>query len=374
MENPSVSFFAGLVQGGAEKQAVETAKLLHQNGHAVIFYCYNLKKAFYHPENEIQVVDLKKYDFPLPEIFDKVFSIFRLAWIIRKKQPDFLISFTTLLNVLTGLIGLINVGNRKTSFIGSERNSVLRYTSSSLWKYICRIFYHGLDGLFANNSPAVSQLRTIIHYRPERTFLLPNILDTEYFSREEQAIPYSVEQFSILIPARICDQKNQKILVPVAALLKQKGKRVLFVLAGNPEAGYANDFRAKIREEELESYFDWLGQYQDMRSLYSSCDMTFLPSKFEGFSNSIIEAMACESIVMGSEIPSFTDVIHDAQNGFIADAGNPEAITDKIVMIMELTAEQQQELRKNSRVSVLGYGRAGYYKNILEIFRQVKQP
>ena len=40
MSLPSVSFFAGLVQGGAEKQAVETAKLLHVKGHEVVFYCY----------------------------------------------------------------------------------------------------------------------------------------------------------------------------------------------------------------------------------------------------------------------------------------------------------------------------------------------
>jgi acetyl esterase/lipase len=76
---PSVSFFAGLVQGGAEKQAVETAKLLHRKGHRVVFYNYNLQKAFYHPEQDIIVVDIKNYQSPFPEAVDKVLSIFRLA-------------------------------------------------------------------------------------------------------------------------------------------------------------------------------------------------------------------------------------------------------------------------------------------------------
>ncbi|MDD2458688.1 MAG: hypothetical protein PHQ83_09315, partial [Eubacteriales bacterium] len=104
----SVSFFSGLVQGGAEKQAVETARLLHQKGHAVVFYTYDMTKAFYHPEQEIKVVDLKNHASPFPEPVDKVLSVFRLAWIIRREQPDFLVSYSTLLNVLNGLISLIN--------------------------------------------------------------------------------------------------------------------------------------------------------------------------------------------------------------------------------------------------------------------------
>ncbi len=103
---PSISFFAGLVQGGAEMQAVESAKLLHEKGHDVVFYCYNLKAAFYHPENEIRVVDLKRDQTKWPESLDKIFSIFRLARHIRREQPDYLISFTTLLNILNGFVGL----------------------------------------------------------------------------------------------------------------------------------------------------------------------------------------------------------------------------------------------------------------------------
>ena len=368
---PRISFFAGLVQGGAEKQAVETAKLLHAKGHDVTFYCYNLKKAFYHPEDIIRVVDLKDYRTIWPETLDKVFCIFRLARIIRRDQPDFLISYTTLLNVLNGLIGLLNRGNKKTHFIGSERNSVLRYSNSALWKWICYVFYHGLDGLYANNTPAVEQLRRIVGFDAARSFLLPNLLDTEAFQRDPDAVPFNPACFTILIPARVCDQKNQTILVPVAGRIRDSGFKVQFILAGNPEAAYAAALQLAITDQHLDDYFVWLGQHQQMRALYNRCDLTYLPSKYEGFSNSIIEAMACETLVMGSAIPAFAAVIRDDDNGFIADLSDPVRIAEKIQAIIQLPAERKTEIRQQARASVLSYGREGYYRNILAILNEV---
>lgn len=370
---PRISFFAGLVQGGAEKQAVETAKLLHAKGHDVTFYCYNLKKAFYHPEDIIRVVDLKDYRTIWPETLDKVFSIFRLARIIRRDQPDFLISYTTLLNVLNGLIGLLNRGNQKTHFIGSERNSVLRYSNSALWKWICWVFYHGLDGLYANNTPAVEQLRRIVGFDAARSFLLPNLLDTEAFKRDEAATPFNPQCFTILIPARVCDQKNQTILVPVATELRDKGYKVQFILAGNPEAAYAAALQQKITDQQLADYFVWLGQHQQMRALYNRCDLTYLPSKYEGFSNSIIEAMACETLVMGSAIPAFTDVLQDGQTGFITDLNNPTLIAAKIQAIIGLSDAEKNKIRQQARAAVLAYGREGYYRNLTRILAEVFQ-
>lgn len=368
---PSVSFFAGLVQGGAEKQAVETAKLLYRKGHRVVFYNYNLQKAFYHPEQDIVVVDIKNYQSPFPEGVDKVLSIFRLARIIRRAQPDYLVSYSTLLNVLNGLIGLINVTNRKTRHIGSERNSVLRYTQGHLWRVLCRVFYHGLAALYTNNTPAVEQLQTIIGLEPERTFLIPNLLDTGFFQRQTDLHPADRSFFSILVPARVCEQKNQTILIPVAALLKNRGYAIQFILAGNPEPAYAAQLKQQIAAEHLEDCFAWIGQQENIRELYSTCDLVLLPSKFEGFSNSFIEAMACEAIVMGSDIPSFTDVIKDGINGFIIDISQPEAIADKIQAVIRLDQQNQQSVRQQARSTVLCYGPEGYYQRFMQMLEQV---
>jgi glycosyltransferase involved in cell wall biosynthesis len=369
---PSVSFFCNLVQGGAEKQAVESAKIMHEKGHPVVFYCYNLKKAFYLPEKTMTVYDLKNYQANGPEVLDKIMSIARLGRLVRERQPDFLISYTTLLNALNGLIGLSLGQKSRTRHIGSERNSVLRYTKGWLWRWICRFLYRGLDGVFANNSAAVSQLRSIIHFRQDRSYMLPNILDTDHFSRNADVEPYDPQRFSILIPARVCDQKNQKILVPVAKRLKDAGLHAVFVLAGNPEQPYAKEMLAMIDQENLSDSFDWLGQQEDVKQLYLSCDLTYLPSRFEGFSNSISEAMACESLVMGSDISSFTDLIQDGLNGIIVPLDDVDLIAARIIEIASWPEHRRSAIQKAARASILDYGREGYYHRFATMLRQVQ--
>jgi len=368
---PRVSFFSGLVQGGAEKQAVETARLLHRNGHAVVFYTYDLTKAFYHPEPEIEVVDIKNHMSLFPERVDKVLSVFRLAQIIRREQPDFLVSYSTLLNVLNGLIRLLNLTNRNTRHIGSERNSVLRYTKSRLWRVICRIFYHGLAALYANNAAAVDQLQDLLGLDPERTYLIPNLLDTDYFQYQPEINTGDPKIFTILVPARICEQKNQAVLIPVARALKNSGLKVMFILAGQPDLVYATQLKQQIASNHVEECFAFIGQQENIRQLYCSSDMVFLPSKFEGLSNSLIEAMACESLVMVSRIPSFTAVVEDGVNGFVIDPDQPQTIAHKIQAVRQLDAQTQLNLRQQARTSVLEYGPESYYQRFNQMLNQV---
>ncbi|MDD2457654.1 MAG: glycosyltransferase, partial [Eubacteriales bacterium] len=329
-------------------------------------------KAFYHPEQEIKVVDLKNHASPFPEPVDKVLSVFRLAWIIRREQPDFLVSYSTLLNVLNGLISLVNGTHHHTRHIGSERNSVLRYTKSRLWRIICRIFYHGLAALYANNAPAVNQLQTLIGLAPERTCLIPNLLDTDYYQRQPEQSPAANHPFTILIPARVCDQKNQAILIPVASSLKKSGCPVQFILAGSPEPAYASVLKQQISAQQLDEFFVWKGQQADIRHWYLTCNLVLLPSKFEGLSNSFIEAMACGAIVMGSRISSFTTVIEDGINGYIMDIDQPEAIASKIQKAMQLDLHTSNELRQKARATVLEYGPEGYYRRFLQMLDQVR--
>jgi len=368
---PSVSFFAGLVQGGAEKQAVETARLLHLNGHRVVFYTYDLSKAFYHPEQEIAVVDLKNHTSPFPETLDKVLSVFRLARIIRREQPDFLVSYSTLLNVLNGLISLINVTNRHTRHIGSERNSVLRYTKSRLWRTICQTFYHGLAALFANNASAIEQLQTLLGLVPERTHLIPNLLDTDYFQCQPKTRPDDRASYTVLVPARICEQKNQAVLVPVARSLQHSGLSVTFILAGQPDPVYATQLKQQIAADHLEDCFAFVGQQENIRRLYCNSDLVLLPSKFEGLSNSLLEAMACEALVLVSRIPSFTAVVEDGVNGLIIDPEQPDTIVQKIQAIRQLNTPTRLKLRQHARTSVLEYGPEGYYQRFIQMLDQV---
>ena len=59
-----------------------------------------------------------------------------------------------------------------------------------------------------------------------------------------------------------------------------------------------------------------------------------VPSKKEGLPNIILEAMACGTIVLASDVGGVPSIIHDRKTGFLLDNNTSEGIANNLVMIM----------------------------------------
>ncbi len=368
-----IAFFSGLGQGGAAKQVVETAHLLAAKGHCVQIMTYDRSKAFYQVRADIEIIDLQGHIRNLPESMDKIVAVVRLSRAIRRTSPDVVISYTTMLNIFLGFAGHFILRRRSALLIGSDRNSVLRYNQSRVWVWICRFFYQGLDGVFSNSQLTVHNLSTLLRIPEAKTGFLANLLDTDYFCPLEARQPKQDQAWHILVPARVTAQKNQKILVPVADYLIRQGKAFKFILAGLQTQPYTAELKAMIEEKNMATYFELLGQQEDIRNWYRSSDLVFLPSLFEGLSNSLIEAMSCQSVVLCSDIPDFSAYIRDTQNGYLVAIDQPERIGDKIIAIMEAEQTVLDHVRAQARNSVLEFGPQTYYQNMMLMIDQFRQ-
>ncbi len=54
-----------------------------------------------------------------------------------------------------------------------------------------------------------------------------------------------------------------------------------------------------------------------LRVAYSACDVVLQPSNFDGMPNVVLEAMACERVVIASNTGGLKDLIQHRQNGFL---------------------------------------------------------
>lgn len=87
--------------------------------------------------------------------------------------------------------------------------------------------------------------------------------------------------------------------------------------------------------------FQRLPSLEQARKIYSSCKVWFLSSISEGFSNPILEAMACGCAVVSTACGGPEDIINDGENGFLVDIGNPQAMAYKIMLLY-----RNEQLRK----------------------------
>ena len=119
---------------------------------------------------------------------------------------------------------------------------------------------------------------------------------------------------------RICEAKNQLVLVKVFERLIREGEDVMLLIVG------------PVSDEELfatiRPYFSdrivYAGPSNDVPSLLAHADAMCLPSLYEGFPISVLEALSVGCISICTPVGAVEDMIVDGNTGFVAKSVSEE--------------------------------------------------
>jgi D-inositol-3-phosphate glycosyltransferase len=67
---------------------------------------------------------------------------------------------------------------------------------------------------------------------------------------------------------------------------------------------------------------------------YSAAEMVVMPSHYESFGMVALEAMACGTPVIGSDVGGLSFSIEDGFNGYLVPGKDPDALADKIALLL----------------------------------------
>lgn len=87
----------------------------------------------------------------------------------------------------------------------------------------------------------------------------------------------------------------------------------------------------------------------DIVAAYNAADVLVVPSLEDNLPNTVIEAMACGTPVVGFRTGGIPEMIDHEWNGYLADIGSAQQLADGLVFI--LTHTDQEALRQNARQS-----------------------
>lgn len=106
----------------------------------------------------------------------------------------------------------------------------------------------------------------------------------------------------------------------------------LLLVGDGPERHVAESL---CRELDLCDAIRFLGKQQDMEEIFAVADLFLLPSEYESFGLSALEAMAGGSPVVATNVGGLPEIIIQGVNGFMGDVGDTDQMARYAIEILK---------------------------------------
>jgi glycosyltransferase involved in cell wall biosynthesis len=159
----------------------------------------------------------------------------------------------------------------------------------------------------------------------------------------------------VLLAARLLWEKGIREYVDAAALLREQGRQIEFLLAGMPDTGNPHSVRREdVEQWQRQGLVRWLGHVDDMPALLSTVDVMALPSYYrEGVPKSLLEAAACGLALVTTDLPGCREVV--TRHGFDGLHAEPRDAVSLAGLLAQLDDDRDllRRLGDNARQKVL---------------------
>lgn len=191
-----------------------------------------------------------------------------------------------------------------------------------------------LDQIISVSEYVRSQILEVV---PEqRIETIYNGISSEDFvghSKQEAREKLGVQggDFVVGVIARLIPEKGLVTMLKTAALLLKINPAIKFVVIGDgPARAQLESYRTALN---LQTTVRFMGHRTDVPQLLSGMDMFMLPSFSEGFSVSVLEAMAAKLPVVVSDLPSMREMITPGKGGYFVAVDDSPGFAAAILQI-----------------------------------------
>jgi len=316
-----------LTGGGAERVIVTLLRHLDRAKFEPSLAVVDLRGAAFLQDlpPDIEFVDLRarRVRYALP-------AILRLIW---QRRPD--IAFSTLghLNLALAMAhGLLPRGVRtvaRESIVVSENFKRMR--APRLWAWLYRRFYRRHDLVVCQSGDMFDDLTGRFGVPPARCVTIRNPVDVERIRHSAgadlAAAAASPDAVRLVAAGRLDSQKGFDLLIEAVALLADPRLELVVLGEGHEEAA----LRELARQRGVGPQVRFAGFQSNPYAWIAAADAFVLSSRYEGFPNVVLEALACGTPVIATPAPGgVRELLGHRQDCVIAEAITAAALADAI--------------------------------------------
>lgn len=155
------------------------------------------------------------------------------------------------------------------------------------------------------------------------------------------------DDFLVVAVGNVNYQKGHDILIEAMSWLVPKQPGFKCFVCGADKSDFALALKEKIKALGLEKNVKLLGSRADIHDIVSAADVFCLPSRWEGLSIALLEAIGLGQMIVVSDIGSFSSIIKDRVSGLLFKSENSNDLAQALK-----TVYQNEELVRVCRRNV----------------------
>ena len=335
-------FINSLEQGGAERQLAE-------------LIC-GIDRRVYEPTLVVCIArDQLGYRLPVDRVhcldapmFPSIGSVQHLASLLAKLG-------TELLHTTMGWENVFGRVAARMAHVPAVVSSV-RCTELPRKHVLGERFTHRMaDAIIVNSTGIRDELARRAGVAAERIEVIENGVDLARFvpldadARERERRFWGLRgQRVLVVPGRVCAQKNQREILRALADMQRRGKlprdaTVVFAGRGSPPV-YLEALRTYAALVGLGDHVDFLGVVGPIERLVAAADGVLLASRWEGLPNAVVEAMACGRPVIVSPAANVDGLVEDGREGIVCEGTRTPAIARALERFFALSPQTQDAM------------------------------
>ncbi len=338
--------------GGAERVVQTLSSHFAQRGFEVHVVTLERGEDTYPLHPEVRRVTLRSA--PLARGPGRVAALplqaLELARVIRRVRPDAALSFLVRANLAHASTRAF--GNRLPRLLSERNVTDHRYPGDGPGDRAMRLLvaaaYRRSDGVAAI-SGGVADALARLGVPPERVRVIHNPQDLGLIRRNAVCEPELRLPPGPLVASvgRLVEQKGYPMLLEAFSRLRARREARLVVLGEGPlEAELERTARRLSIAEDVV----FAGQVENPFALMARCDLFALSSRWEGFGNVVVEAMACGLPVVSSDCPGGPrEILEDGKCGVLVPPGDAGRMADEIDRLLGDAGERQRLVELGAR-------------------------
>ena len=316
--------------GGGERVVLRLAAMLPRFGYRVSVLTFAI-----HPESEFSPADAPcpVYLLPLTNTYglEALQGAFALRQLLRRHKVRIVQTFFESSDIWAGAVTRLL---SSAKLVWSRRDMGILRSAKHRYAYrAMRRFPHAVAAVSAR---VAEHVITVDRVPSGRVHVVHNGLDLQVKAPDVSRRKLNPRQCTVTTIGNVRRVKGHDLLVDAAARIHQRFPEVRFSVAGGVlEPDYYDELQRQVAALGLSGNFSFLGNITDLSAHLAAADIFVLPSRSEGFSNALIEAMAAGLPTIATDVGGNSEAIANKRSGLIVPPEDASALARAIETLLE---------------------------------------